>query len=407
MLTRRGRLALALGVGVYAAAWAFGSQTLYPVAVGLVLAPLGARLWVATLTGPVTLRRRARGEHTEGEDVDVELELGASSRIRPPAVHVAERLGRLGRVETTLRRRGRGSLAGRYRLASVPRGRYRFEPASVVLEDPFALARNERIVNAAGALLVLPRIAHLDGLFSESGSYAADGRRLLLRRPTGFDVHSIREYERGESLRKVHWRSTARRGQLMVKDLEDAPRDEVAVLLDAGGAVTGTPPDSSFDLQVRAAGSILRAHTLRGRRAVLVVSSAERRRVTASGEEWRDALELLAAAEPDPDADPAALLGDRGAAPAQALDLVVVTARLTGPLGDRLLRRASARQATSLVLVDPASFAAGAATMRSLAGDPLLLQLRAAGVAVAMLRNGDDLAAALGRPGSAARTAGG
>ena len=44
---------------------------------------------------------------------------------------------------------------------------------------------------------------------------------------------SVREYERGESLRKVHWPTTARRGQLMVKELEDSPRDEIAVVLDA------------------------------------------------------------------------------------------------------------------------------------------------------------------------------
>ena len=88
----------------------------------------------------------------------------------------------------------------------------------------------------------------------------------------------------------------------MVKELEDAPRDEVAVLLDASaGAVAGTPPASSFDVQVRAAGSILRAHALRGRRAVLVVTSRERdqRRIGADRGAWRGALELLAAAEPD------------------------------------------------------------------------------------------------------------
>ena len=106
-----------------------------------------------------------------------------------------------------------------------------------------------------GALLVLPRIVELDLLFSESGPRAHDGRRLLLRRPSGFDVHSVREYEEGESLRKVHWKSTARRGQLMVKELQDEPRDEVAILLDADArSVAG----DSFDAQVRAAGSLLR-----------------------------------------------------------------------------------------------------------------------------------------------------
>ena len=69
---------------------------------------------------------------------------------------------------------------------------------------------------------------------------ALEGKRLLLRRTTGFDLHSVREYEQGESLRRVHWPSTAKRAQLMVKELEDAPRDEVAVVLDAdASAVVG------------------------------------------------------------------------------------------------------------------------------------------------------------------------
>src|SRR5207253_10410869 len=138
--------------------------------------------------------------------------------------------------------------------------------------DPFGLHRVDAPLPSPGALLVYPRLVELDRLFSESGVHALEGRRLLLRRPTGFDLHSVREYERGESLRHVHWRSTARRGQLMVKELEDAPRDEIAVLLDAdAAAVTG----ESFDVQVRAAGSILEAYLRHGRRVILVVNRSE------------------------------------------------------------------------------------------------------------------------------------
>src|SRR5207244_355029 len=110
-------------------------------------------------------------------------------------------------------------------------------------------------------------------LFSDSGASTRDGRRLRLRRPTGFDLHSVRDYQRGESLRMVHWRSTAKRGELMVKELEDSPRDEIAVVLDADpAAVVG----ESFELQVRASGSILLAHARRGRRSVLIVNSPRR-----------------------------------------------------------------------------------------------------------------------------------
>src|SRR5438552_618639 len=123
-----------------------------------------------------------------------------------------------------------------------------------LLGAAFGLQRAEIPLAAPWTLLVYPRLVELDRLFSEGGIYAHDGRRLLLRRPSGFDLHSVREYEQGESLRKVHWRSTAKRGELMVKELEDAPRDEVAVVLDAdASAVAG----ERFEVQVRAAGAHL------------------------------------------------------------------------------------------------------------------------------------------------------
>ena len=52
----------------------------------------------------------------------------------------------------------------------------------------------------------------------------------------GFDFHSVREYEQGESLRRVHWPTSARRGQLMVKELEDTANDGVVVMLDCDPA---------------------------------------------------------------------------------------------------------------------------------------------------------------------------
>jgi uncharacterized protein (DUF58 family) len=397
-MTGQGRLALALGVAAYAAAWAFGSKPLYPVATGLLLVVLLAWAWVRLATKPMRLVRAAgKGEQHEGDDLRVHLELEHEGRLAPPSVVVVEEIGRLGERRTPLRRSG-GRLHATYVLSALPRGRYAYGEAKAVLEDPFGLEHAEVSLGGGGALLVYPRLVELERLFSETGAHALDGRRLLLRRPSGFELHSVREYEQGESLRKVHWRSTARRGQLMVKDLEDAPRDEVAVLLDAdASAVVGTPPESSFDAQVRAAGSILRAHVRRGRRAVLVVNSAlpDAQRVHSSDGDWRRALELLAAVEATARAPLAALLAVEESPASRALDLAVVTARLAPELVNRLVQRALARRRASLVYVDAASFGHGAAGRRP---EPALLQLQAAGVPVAVVRRGDDLAACLGAP---------
>jgi len=388
-LTDRGRLVLLLAAGIYLVAWAFGSRSLYPVAIGLALAAIGARLWVAAARQPVSLRRSLGStQHVEGDDVEVRLQAQPHRNPGPRSLEVVEKAGRLGERRTRLARHGRLLLA-RYLLGAVPRGRYRFEAVRAVFDDPFGLASGEIELGGESTLLVYPRLVELERLFSQGGTVQAGGR-VLLRRTAGFDLHSVREYQQGESLRKVHWRTTARRGALMVKELEDTPHDEIAVLLDAGSrSVVG----ESFDVQVRAAGSILRAYAVRSRRALLTVTSSPPAtcHIATFDGEWRLALELLAAAEPN-GTEPLTRFLERDSAAARANELVLVTASLEPAVTDALLERALARRPTSLVLVDAASFRPGGAPP---ARAPALLRLQTGGVPVSVVRQGDDLVAKL------------
>ncbi len=396
MLTPRGRVIFVLGFGVYVAAWAFGSKPLYPVATGLLLVVGAGWIWVRLSDRPFHVRHGwGDREHVEGDDVPVVAELEPTGNVLPASVTLREHVGRLGEQRHVMKRSGR-RLRVRYVLEKLPRGRYAFEDVRAELADPFGLEHAIVHLPAPGALLVYPRLVRLGPLFTESGTRSHDGQRLLLRRHSGFELHSVREYEQGESLRRVHWPSTARRGQLMVKELEDSPRDEIAVLLDADAkAVVG----ESFEVQVRAAGSILDAYVRRGRRGVLVINSERRevQHVHSPAADWRRALELLAAVDATGGTSVARLLAEEDGPAARALELVVVTARLEPELVDRLVQRALSRHKVSIVYVDPASFN-GAAPHP----EPALLRLHAAGVPVAVVRAGDDLAACLsGEPATA------
>jgi uncharacterized protein (DUF58 family) len=398
VLTDRGRWILALGGGIYLAAWAFGSKALYPVALGLILAVVVAALWVRFLRRPMTLRRNlGRADRLAGDDVTVAVELDEDGVVPSGTLLLREQIARLGERETPLVRR-HGRLRGRYVLRRVPRGRYPIEETEIVIEDPFGLERVTVELPSTASILVYPRLVDVDRLFSEAGARTPEGRRLLLRRPSGFDLHSVRDYQQGESLRRVHWPTTAKRGQLMVKELEDSPRDETAVLLDGDASVVaGAPHDSTFELAVRAAGSILRAHASRGRRAALVVNSLRPlyQRVHSFDGDWHRALEILAAVEPDGHAPVANMLADEAGAAARAVELTVVTSALSPRLVERLAHRALALRGASLVYVDPASFAEqGAADLPPAVGAQLL-RLERAGVPTLVLRRGDDLAARL------------
>jgi uncharacterized protein (DUF58 family) len=399
MLTDRGRWILAFGGAVYLAAWAFGTTALYPIGLGLVLAVTAAALWVRLLNRPMRVDRAlGRGEHLAGDDIPVRIEVDVAGRMPSGALTIVERIAKFGEVQTVVLSR-HGRLRGGYILEAVPRGRYPIETAKAVLEDPFGLERVEIPLPAGESVLVYPRLVDLDALFSDSGARALEGRRLLLRRPTGFDLHSVRDYEQGESLRRVHWPTTARRGHLMVKELEDAPRDETAVLLDGdAAAVVGVAPDNTFELQVQAAGSILKAHAARGRRAALIVNSASRpyQRVHSFDGDWLRALEMLAAVEPDGPTAVAAMLADEAGPAGRALELTVVTASVTPRLAERLAQRVFQRHAATLVYVDPASFGDAAEKQFDPGVAGQILRLERAGVPVAILRRGDDLVSVLG-----------
>jgi uncharacterized protein (DUF58 family) len=395
-MTARGRLTLLLGAGTYLGAWAFGAQALYAPAVGLLLAAGVAVLWTRAFARPYRLHRTVdRESPVEGDDLRVSVELETGGGLIPGSVLLYEPVAGLGERELTVPREG-DRLRTSYRVDGVPRGRYRFEGAEVSVEDPFGLARRDEILRDSSTLLVYPRLANVASLFSERGLRAHGGGRVLLRRPAGFELHSVREYHDGESLRRVHWPSTARRQQLMVKELEDAPRDEVVVLLDAqSGFGGGEPPDSSFDAQVRAAGSILWTHARRGRNARLLVTSAADESISVRSYErdWPRALEALAGATQDGRRPAEAFLGEEGGAAVRARDLVLVTAALRPTLVDVLVGRAVSRQAVSVVYVDLPSFAARERAAVGL--EAAVLRLEAAGVPVARLRRGDDLAGVL------------
>ncbi len=398
MLTGKGQLTLALGGLVYLIAWLFGSEPLYPVGIGLVVAVALAALWVRVLARPTAVSRRFGDDaRIDGDDVDVRVGVRFARGLPAGSVSGSELVEGLGEFELDFARVKGGYLA-RYQIEDTPRGRYGIDPTRVVTADPFGFAISETELTRGNSLLVYPRLVELQTLFSESSSRLADGRRLLLRRQTGYDLHSVREYEQGESLRRVHWPTSARRGKLMVKELEDAPRDEALVILDAEEiAVRGTGRHSSFEVAVRAAGSIARAHAARGQRAGLLVNDRTReyQAVQSLEGDWPRALELLACTKPT-GRHPVATLLEEGAGPAaNALDLTIVTSSLSARLAERLARRAAGRRGTAVVLIEASSFDPARRGKRE-AELPVdvraaMLRLARAGVPVAVIRKDDDL----------------
>lgn len=392
--------AFLLGVGVTFAAMAFGSRPLGVAGVGLLLAASSARAWAWLVDGPVSVDQALEpSPSTEGDRVRLTITARRASSVPVASIVVCGCLGRLGAYECRLRGHAR-TATGQLDLGRLPRGCFPLSEARVVLGDFLGLESVSRPIDPAGmSLVVYPRLVALKGLFSDAGRLGGDGRRQLLRRSAGFDFHSVREYEQGESLRRVHWPSSARRGQLMVKELEDAPRDAVVVLLDCDPAgAAGQSPESSFDAAVRAAGSVLRVYAERGRTATLATTGRDSAVVPVRSidGDLRAALAALAAAEADAMHTLTRSLGGERAPVARAGELVVVTAALE-PAAVAALLGLATRRLVSVIWIDAPSFAG-----RPTRVAPGVLRLAADGIPVAVVRRNDDLAAALDRPRSKA-----
>jgi uncharacterized protein (DUF58 family) len=130
-------------------------------------------------------------------------------------------------------------------------------PLTLRLSDPFGMCELVRAFSATDALLVTPVVVPLPST-PLGGEWAGSGEsRTRSVASAGEDDVATREYRHGDELRRVHWRSTARRGELMVRREEQPWESHCTVLLDTRhDAHRGEGPASSFEWAVSAAASV-------------------------------------------------------------------------------------------------------------------------------------------------------
>ncbi|MEW2633446.1 DUF58 domain-containing protein [Streptomyces sp. NPDC048389] len=261
-LTTRGRSFLAAGVAAAVCAYALGQSDL--LRVGLLLAGLPLICVVVlyrTRYRVAASRRLSPGRVPAGSEARVHLRMDNISRMPTGLLmlqdHVPYVLGPrprfvLDRVEAG----GRREVS--YRVRSDLRGRYPLGPLQLRLTDPFGMCELTRSFSAFDTLTVVPRTESLPAvrLAGEASGYG-DGRQRSLAL-AGDDDIIPRAYRYGDDLRRVHWRSTARYGELMVRREEQPQRARCTVLLDTRrAAYQGAGPDSAFEWAVSGAASAL------------------------------------------------------------------------------------------------------------------------------------------------------
>jgi uncharacterized protein (DUF58 family) len=150
-----------------------------------------------------------------------------------------------------------GSREVSYQLRSDLRGKFVVGPMRVRIADVFGLVELTANFATKNTLTVTPRVVPLTSA-ATTGSWSSDGDgRTRMTAAAGDDDVIPRAYRDGDELRRVHWRSTARYGELMVRREEQRWQDRAVVILDSRrSAHVGTGPSSSFEFAVSAAASI-------------------------------------------------------------------------------------------------------------------------------------------------------
>ncbi|MEY9213002.1 DUF58 domain-containing protein [Thermobifida halotolerans] len=299
-LTPRGRIFLGVGAVITVGALALGERDLLRIAV-LVAAvpPVGVLLLLLTPRKVDHTRELSARRVPAGTDCRVALTLTNPSWSLPVGPLLAEdrlpfALGVPPRFNLGVLRPGERRTFS-YRLRSHARGRYPIGPLVVGFVDPLGCARLERPIGTEASLLVLPPVMELP---AAARTGAATGGPRPVRAPAGTDDDTTpRPYRSGDDLRRVHWRSTARRGRLMVRGEEQRRLDASVVLVDLRStAHTGARTASSLEGAVTVAASIAVHLADRGHRLRLlgdgVVLDGTRRRDAVL-----DALALAASSE--------------------------------------------------------------------------------------------------------------
>jgi uncharacterized protein (DUF58 family) len=258
-LTVRGRSFLAAGAACAVSATVLGEQDLLRVALLLMVLPLAAALFVSRTRYRLACTRRIEPPRVAaGQSANVRVRLDNMSRL-PSSVllvedHVPDGVAAPSRfVVDRIEPGGTRDLS--YEIKVAGRGRYQLGPMSIRLADPFGFCELTRSFRSQDELVVTPEIERLPRSRSMPLAAASRLRRAALR---GEEEATTRPYRPGDDMRRVHWRTTARTGELMVRR-EDAPRlGGATVLLDdhLGSWGDDTGADSPFEWAVRATGSI-------------------------------------------------------------------------------------------------------------------------------------------------------
>lgn len=279
-LTTRGRAFLAAGLTAVVCAVLLGQGQLIRVGALATVLPLVASYAIARSRYRLALVRTVAPRMvTAGQAATVTLKLSNEGRTPSGALLLEDQ------VPYVLGTRPRFVVEGvgpgwerevTYHVRSDVRGRFEIGPMSVRVSDPFGMVELGRSFHSTAPLTVTPRTVPLAQIpLGGAWTGAGDNRPRAFAIGSAEDV-TVREYRQGDDLRRVHWRSSARVGELMVRREEQPWQSRATIFLDnRARAHRGHGIASSLETAVATAASVAVHLSRRGYAVRLVTAGGE------------------------------------------------------------------------------------------------------------------------------------
>jgi uncharacterized protein (DUF58 family) len=258
MLTRSGWLTIIVAVIGAAVARAFAITELFVIAAGLGLLVIGCFLWARLTTLRLRVGRTVQPARVfAGETTRVEVTATNTAGQRTPVLSLTDPVaGTRGALLHLAPLKAGDQARAAYRLPTSKRGLVRVGPLKVEMGDPFGLTRRRATAAPVLDVTVYPAIHRITvpNLGGDEDPHGSSARNHLGR--TSDEFYAMREYVRGDDLRRVNWKATARRDDLMVRQDERPWQDRTTVVFDTRSS---SYDDASFERAVSAAASVTTA----------------------------------------------------------------------------------------------------------------------------------------------------
>lgn len=402
-LTRGGRAALLLAACLYAATLTASAPMLY-LAISFLVGLVAANALLAwRAAGGITVLRDAPTHVCERKDFAVRLQVTNGTRFARFAVSIRDGAPWEPTPIFVSMIRARESRWVSYRGRVSRRGVYTLQEAAIESAYPLGLVTVRRRVRVASEIIAYPFYYEIPHEMVPASSTSAGAEvSAPLTSGTGGDFYGIREYRSGDSLRHVHWPSTARLGELMVKQFEHDVRTDVAIFLESSAAaIVGPADDSTLETAVRAAASVAFHVLNRNFPAALVTATPASPSVVSvrSQGDPTPIFDALARVAPSTAYDSQAFLRDAHRAEPHAGMVVIILHDVTQEAIEEALAIRCGGKEVYLFLLDRGSFLEPPST--SPADDDevgaALDYALARGVRAAWLRRGEDIAGVVRR----------